>query len=154
ATEADQNGTEYYLSAVQPDYHGGPNHYVPTATDDITDASSWQVIGEQMHQSQFPQNNDGGRPRHSAVVPVTRAQVYAVLDAYAPQISVRTVEALSVSTEVGTAPQLPDSAHLEKVDGSVEEAEVIWDEIPEEAYEQAGTFVVSGVAQDDSRQPV
>lgn len=154
ANEGDQNGYEYYLFADQPDYHGGPNHYVPMATDDITDASSWQVIGEQMPQSQFPQNTDGGRPRHGTVVPVTREQYQGVLEAYAPQIAVRTVEAISVSTEVGTAPQLPDSAHLEKVDGSVEEAEVIWDEIPEEAYEQAGTFVVRGVAQDDSRQPV
>ena len=154
ANEGDQNGYEYYLFADQPDYHGGPNHYVPMATDDITDASSWQVIGEQMPQSQFPQNTDGGRPRHGTVVPVTREQYQGVLEAYAPQIAVRTVEAISVSTEVGTAPQLPDSAHLEKVDGSVEEAEVIWDEIPEEAYEQAGTFVISGVAQDDSRQPV
>src|SRR5690606_16443505 len=29
ANPGDVNGYEYYLFADQPNYHGGPNHYVP-----------------------------------------------------------------------------------------------------------------------------
>ncbi|HIY24976.1 MAG TPA: Ig-like domain-containing protein [Candidatus Brachybacterium merdigallinarum] len=154
ANEGDENGYEYYLFADQPNYHGGPNHYVPMATDDITDASSWEVIGEQMPQDRFPQNVDGGMPRHGTIVPVTREQYQGVLEAYAPQLAVRSVAAMNVTTTVGTAPTLPETAELEKADGSVEDAAVEWDEVPSESYAAAGTFLVAGVAQDDSRQPV
>ena len=154
ANDGDQNGYEYYLFADQPNYHGGPNHYIPMATDDLTDASSWQVIGDEMPQSSFPQNSDGGMPRHGTIVPVTRDQYQVVLEAYAPEIAVRSVDAMSVTTEVGTPPVLPESAGLQKANGDVEHADVVWDEIPQEAYAQAGTFTVTGVAQDDSRQPV
>ena len=154
ANEGDAHGYEYYLFADQPDYHGGPNHYIPMATDDITDASSWEVIGEQMPSSQFPQNSDGGRPRHGTIVPVTREQYEGVLEAYAPDLAVRSVEELAVSTAAGTAPQLPETAHLVKADGSTEDAPVKWDEIPAESYARPGTFTATGVAQDDSRHPV
>lgn len=154
ANEDDENGFEYYLFADQPNYHGGPNHYVPMATEDITDAASWQVIGDQMPESQFPQNVDGGMPRHGTIVPVTRAQYQRVLEAYAPELAVQSVEAMSVTTEPGTAPVLPESARLTMANGAVEDAAVVWDEVPQEAYANAGTFLVAGVAQDDSRQPV
>ena len=154
ANEGDVNGYEYYLFADQPNYHGGPNHYVPMATDDITDASSWEVIGDQMPQSRFPQNSDGGRPRHGTIVPVTRAQYQRVLEAYAPDLAVSSVEAIAVSTPAGTAPQLPETAHLVKADGSTEDAPVAWEDVPAESYAQPGTFTIAGTAQDDSRQRV
>lgn len=154
ANEGDAHGYEYYLFADQPDYHGGPNHYIPMATDDITDASSWEAIGDQMPQSQFPQNSDGGRPRHGTIVPVTREQYEGVLEAYAPELAVRSVDELAVSTAAGIAPQLPETAHLVKADGSTEDAPVEWDDVPAESYAQPGTFTVTGVAQDDSRHPV
>ena len=148
------NGYEHYLFADQPDYHGGPNHYVPMATDDLADASSWEVIGEQMPASQFPQNSDGGRPRHGTIVPVTREQYEGVLEAYAPDLAVRSVEAIEVSTPAGTAPQLPATAHLVKADDSTEDAPVEWEDVPAERYAHPGTFTVAGTAQDDSRHPV
>ena len=154
ANEGDVNGYEYYLFADQPNYHGGPNHYVPMATHDITDASSWQVVGDEMPESQFPQNTDGGMPRHGTVLPVTRDQYEAVLEAYAPELAVVAGDAIDVTAEAGQAPVLPDVVSLEKASGDVEEADVVWDQIPESAYAEAGTFTVSGTAQDDSRQPV
>ena len=154
ANEGDVNGYEHYLFADQPDYHGGPNHYVPMATDDLADASSWEVIGEQMPASQFPQNSDGGRPRHGTIVPVTREQYEGVLEAYAPDLAVRSVEVIEVSTPAGTAPQLPATAHLVKADDSTEDAPVEWEDVPAERYAHPGTFTVAGTAQDDSRHPV
>ena len=154
ANEGDVNGYEYYLFADQPNYHGGPNHYVPMATDDITDAASWNVIGDEMPESQFPQNADGGMPRHGTIVPVTREQYQTVLEAYAPDIAVVSVDDIDVATEAGSAPALPDTARLTTASGDVSDAEVIWDEVPESAYAEPGVFTVAGVAQDDSRQPV
>ena len=154
ANEGDVNGYEYYLFADQPNYHGGPNHYVPMATDDITDAASWSVIGNEMPESQFPQNADGGMPRHGTIVPVTREQYQTVLEAYAPDIAVASVDDIDVATEAGSAPVLPETAHLTTASGDVSDAEVIWDEVPESAYAEPGVFTVSGIAQDDSRQPV
>jgi len=154
ANEGDVNGYEYYLFADQPNYHGGPNHYVPMATGDITDASSWSVIGDEMPESQFPQNADGGMPRHGTIVPVTREQYQTVLEAYAPEIAVASVDDIDVATEVGSAPVLPETAHLTTASGDVSDAEVVWDEVPESAYAEPGVFTVSGIAQDDSRQPV
>src|SRR5699024_6286175 len=124
------------------------NHYVPMATDDLTDAASWEVIGEQMPPSQLPQNSDGGRPRHGTIVPVTREQYEGVLEAYAPDLAVRSVEAIEVSTPAGTAPQLPNE------DCSTEDAPVAWEDVPAEQYAQPCTFTVTGTAQDDSRHPV
>lgn len=154
ANPRDVNGYQYYLFADQPDYHGGPNHYVPMATKDIEDAGAWTVIGDEMPAENLPVNSDGGRPRHGTVLPVTRTQYQAVLEAYAPQIAVLSVEAVDVETEVGAAPQLPESVRLNKADGSVEDAVVVWEAVSADDYAQSGSFSVSGIAQDDSRQPV
>ncbi|HEY0238245.1 MAG TPA: family 43 glycosylhydrolase, partial [Friedmanniella sp.] len=154
ANAGDENGYQYYLFADQPSYHGGPNHYVPMATTDITDASAWTVIGDQMPEESFPTNSDGGKPRHGTVLPVTRSQYQTVLEAYAPALAVVSVDAMGVITQQGSAPTLPTSAHLTKADGSTEDAVVVWAEVPAGSYETAGEFTVTGVAQDDSRQPV
>lgn len=154
ANAGDVNGYQYYLFADQPDYHGGPNHYVPMATKNIEDAGAWTVIGDEMPTENLPVNSDGGRPRHGTVLPVTRTQYQAVLEAYAPQIAVLSVEAVGIDTEVGAAPQLPESVRLNKADGSVEDAVVVWEAVATDDYSRSGSFTVNGVAQDDSRQPV
>ena len=147
------NGYQYYLFADQPSYHQGPNHYVPMATEDIA-SGQWTVIGNKMPEVNFPTNSDGGKPRHGTVLPVTRAQYQKVLEAYAPAVAVKSVDALSAETTVGVAPTLPETAHLTHADGSVSDVAVEWDAIDAASYAKTGTFTVKGVAQDDSRMPV
>lgn len=150
ANEGDVNGYQYYLFADQPNYHGGPNHYVPMATTDIA-SGDWKVIGDQMPESNFPTNSDGGKPRHGTVLPVTRAQYQTVLEAYAPDIAVTSVDAFDpIEVTEGETVTLPATAHLTMADGGEQDAEIIWDEVPSEP----GVYTVRGVAQDASRMPV
>ncbi|WP_434140913.1 LamG-like jellyroll fold domain-containing protein [Leucobacter sp. gxy201] len=154
ANPGDVNGYEYYLFADQPNYHGGPNHYVPMATTDITDASQWQVIGDELPAAQLPVNSDGGKPRHGTIVPVTRAQYEGVLAAFAPDVAIVSAAPVEVSTAIGVAPVLPETVALTTGTDETVDAAVVWDEVPADAYAAAGVFTVSGVAQDDSRHPV
>lgn len=155
ANEGDVNGYQYYLFADQPNYHGGPNHYVPMATTDISDASKWEVIGDEMPEANFPTNSDGGRPRHGTVLPVTRSQYETVLAAYAEDIAVESVQMDEVAAvEPGVAPTLPAQATLTMKDGSTKTVDVVWDDIDPAQYADPGTFTVEGVAQDDVRTPV
>ena len=154
ANADDVNGYEYYLFADQPNYHGGPNHYVPMASDDITDASKWKVIGDEMPVGQLPVNSDGGKPRHGTIVPVTRAQYETVLAAYAPAIAVENAAEVQVTTTPGTAPALPATVALTTADGKTHDVEVAWDAIDAGDYAAEGSFEVAGIAQDDSRYPV
>lgn len=153
ANDGDANGYQYYLFADQPSYHQGPNHYVPMATEDIA-SGQWTVIGNKMPEANFPTNSDGGKPRHGTVLPVTRAQYQKVLEAYAPAVAVKSVDALSAETTVGVAPTLPETAHLTHADGSVSDVAVEWDAIDASFYAKTGTFTVKGITQDDSRMPV
>lgn len=153
ANDGDVNGYQYYLFADQPSYHQGPNHYVPMATEDIA-SGQWTVIGNKMPEANFPTNSDGGKPRHGTVLPVTRAQYQKVLEAYAPAVAVKSVDALSAETTVGVAPTLPETAHLTHADGSVSDVAVEWDAIDASFYAKTGTFTVKGITQDDSRMPV
>ncbi len=152
ANAGDVNDLDWFLFIDQPNYHGGPNHYVPFGTTDLDKAGSWQALGSKLRQG-LPQNADGGKPRHGTVIPVTRAEYQKVLEAYAPNIAVKTVDAIDVTTDAGTAPALPQ-ARLTKADGSVQTVDVRWDTVDAADYAAAGTFTVSGVAQDDSRMPV
>lgn len=154
ANKGDVNGYQYYLFVDQPNYHGGPNHYVPMATNDITRADAWQVIGDAMPESQMPLNTDGGRPRHGTVLGVTRAQYQQVLKAYEPAIAVQSVDAMDVSTELQVAPQLPKQAHLTFADGHAQNVDVEWQPIQSQLLTQPGEFTVQGTAQDKSRMPV
>lgn len=156
ANPGDVNGYQYYLFADQPNYHGGPNHYVPLATTDISDASQWKVVGDKMPEAQFPTATDGGKPRHGTVLPVTRAQYEKVLEAYAPNIAVKSVEAVTLQTATGIDPtsQLPQQVKLTKVDGSSASTAVSWETINPASYAQAGKFTVRGVADDESKMPV
>lgn len=152
ANEGDVNGLDWFLFIDQPNYHGGPNHYVPFGTTNIDDGNAWQPLGTKLRAG-LPQNADGGKPRHGTVIPVTRAEYQKVLEAYAPRIAVTSVAAIDVTTDAGVAPVLPQ-ATLTKKDGSEQTVDVVWDSIAAERYAQPGTFTVSGIAQDDSRMPV
>ena len=148
----DVNGFEWYLFIDQPSYHGGPNHYIPFGSADITDGSSWQPLGATL-RANLPQNSDGGKPRHGTVIPVTRAEYQKVLEAYAPGVAVAEVAPIEVTTRAGQAPVLPD-ASLTTADGTEKQADVVWATVPASDYAAPGTFTVHGVAQDDSRMPV
>lgn len=152
ANPGDVNGLEWFLFIDQPNYHGGPNHYIPFGSNDITDGSSWQSYGTKL-RANLPQNSDGGKPRHGTVIPVTRAEYQKVLEAYQPNLAVASVAAIDVTTDVGVAPVLPQ-AQLAKADGSSETVAVAWDAVSPDSYAQPGTFTVKGVAQDASRMPV
>lgn len=152
ANEGDVNGLDWFLFIDQPNYHGGPNHYVPFGTNSLAQGGGWQALGAKLRQG-LPQNADGGKPRHGTVIPVTRAEYQKVLEAYAPDIAVASVDAIDVATDAGVAPVLPQ-ARLTTVDGSTQTVDVVWDEVAASSYAQPGTFTVSGVAQDDSRMPV
>ncbi|GGI14569.1 hypothetical protein GCM10007377_11590 [Galliscardovia ingluviei] len=150
ANKGDVNGYQYYLFVDQPNYHGGPNHYVPMATNDIAQGA-WTVIGNKMPEANFPVNTDGGKPRHGTVIPVTRAQYQKVLEAMAPSVAVQSVVAFDpVNTTEGKDVVLPETAHITHVDGSEEDVPVVWEKAPI----TAGEYTVKGVAQDDSRMPV
>ena len=152
ANEGDVNGLDWFLFIDQPDYHGGPNHYIPFGTNNLDDGNAWQPLGSKLRVG-LPQNADGGKPRHGTVIPVTRAEYQRVLEAYAPHIAVSTVGAMDVTTHAGVAPVLPQ-AHLTKADGSEQTVAVTWETVAPSEYAAPGTFTVSGVAQDDSRMPV
>ncbi len=77
------NGLDWFLFIDQPDYHGGPNHYIPFGSDD--DRRRRLVAAARREAAaNLPQNADGGKPRHGTVIPVTRAEYQKVLEAYAP----------------------------------------------------------------------
>ncbi|WP_336920881.1 immunoglobulin-like domain-containing protein [Aquipuribacter sp. SD81] len=152
ANEGDVNGLDWFLFIDQPDYHGGPNHYIPFGTDDL-DSRSWTPLGSKLREN-LPQNADGGEPRHGTVIPVTREEYERILRAYAPEIAVTDAAVEQVSTEAGTAPVLPTTATLTTAAGSTRTATVVWDDVDPADYAAPGTFTVRGTAQDDSRRPV
>jgi hypothetical protein len=100
ANDGDESGYKYYLWVDQPNYHGGPNHYIPFASNDITDGNSWLSMGG----SNFvmPVTSTNGRPRHGTVVPVTKAEHSALLAALGPDVAATGValnkEALTITT--------------------------------------------------------
>lgn len=152
ANEGDVNGLDWFLFIDQPDYHQGPNHYVPFGTDEIADGNSWQPLGSKL-AANLPQNADGGKPRHGTVIPVTRAEYQKVLEGFAPTLAVASVAPLTATTAPGTAPVLP-RATITTAAGATSTVDVAWDAVAPAAYATAGTFTVSGVAQDASRMPV
>ncbi|WP_159097625.1 MULTISPECIES: immunoglobulin-like domain-containing protein [unclassified Actinomyces] len=156
ANADDINGAAWYLFIDQPDYHGGPNHYVPFATDKPladTSAADWYSAAAKL-SSNLPQNADGGRPRHGTVIPVTRAEYQTVLLALQPDIAVSAVEQVSVTTTLNTQPSLPSTVELTMADGSVQEAGVTWAPITAESLASPGQIRVRGTAANDTREPV
>ncbi|WP_067841207.1 glycoside hydrolase family 43 protein [Amphibacillus sediminis] len=85
ANRGDINGYRWYLFIDQPNYHGGPNHYIGFASDDISDGDSWVSVADKL-RVQLPENQDGGKPRHGSIISITQAEYERVLSAYAPHL--------------------------------------------------------------------
>jgi GH43 family beta-xylosidase len=84
------------------------------------------------------------KPRHGTVLPVTQAEYDRLLRAYQPDQLVASVEGVAVKTRVGEAPVLPATVIAEYADGVKRPVSVTWEDVPEAAYAQAGTFTVTG----------
>ena len=69
----DVNAARWLLFIDQPRYHGGPNHYIAFAGDDLADPDGWRPVSGVLRES-LPVNADGGRPRHGTVLPITAAE--------------------------------------------------------------------------------
>ncbi len=75
ANEGDVNGLDWFLFIDQPNYHGGPNHYVPFGTDDINDGNAWQPLGSKLRRRSSPERGRrqaaprNGDPGHASGVP-------------------------------------------------------------------------------------
>ena len=50
----------------------------------------------------------------------------------------------TVITQVGTAPELPESLEVIHADGTVQNSAVTWDNIPEDSYAEKGSFAAGG----------
>lgn len=151
ANKADVNGYGWYLFIDQPNYHGGPNHYVPFGTADLT-SPSW--VGELSKlQSSIPTLSDGGHPRHGTVMPISRSEYQELLAGLQPNLAVSSYDPINVSTTIGNQPVLP-KVTLHKVNGADETVNVDWETIDNEMLAEAGSFDVAGIAQDDSRMPI
>ncbi|GAA3803811.1 family 43 glycosylhydrolase [Streptomyces phyllanthi] len=84
------------------------------------------------------------KPRHGTVLPVTQAEYDRLLRTYQPDQLVESVEDIKVETRIGDAPVLPATVIAEYADGVKRPVSVDWDDVPESAYAQAGTFTVKG----------
>lgn len=85
ANPKDVNGYRWYLFIDQPSYHGGPNHYIGFASNDISDGDSWVSVADKL-RLQLPENADGGKPRHGSIISITQAEYERVITAYAPHL--------------------------------------------------------------------
>lgn len=59
-----------------------------------------------------------------------------------------------VGTIVGEAPVLPEKADVTYKDGTNGKEPIVWEEIPEESYVQAGTFIVKGTVGNYAHLPM
>jgi hypothetical protein len=75
-------------------------------------------------------------------------QVADIVGGELPTPTGLTEDTFNVTTAIGTAPQLPDTAPATYSDGYDRPLDVEWDEIDEDAYAERGRFSVSGTAGD------
>lgn len=123
----------WYLFIDQPSYHGGQG-YLAFTTDDIASAAWTSVPSADLPSS----------PRHGTVIPVTQAELDALREGYQPELLIEDVADVAVSTRAGTAPALPATVEATFGDGSTGDVAVVWDDVDPSAYDEAGTFVVTG----------
>ena len=79
ANRGDVNGYHWFLFIDQPKYHGGPDHYVCFATNDLDDPDGWRPVSDRLREG-LPVSKDGGMPRHGTVMPITAAERDRLLD--------------------------------------------------------------------------
>ncbi|SEO51492.1 Glycosyl hydrolases family 43 [Amphibacillus marinus] len=73
ANKGDVNGHSWYLFIDQPSYHGGPNHYIGFASNDLTNSDGWVSVASKLRQN-LPENQDGGKPRHGSIISITKTE--------------------------------------------------------------------------------
>ncbi|TPF85551.1 hypothetical protein BW13_10205 [Bifidobacterium sp. UTCIF-37] len=81
ANPGDVNGFNWFLFIDQPSYHGGPNHYIGFATQNLDDPDGWTPVSDKLREG-LPANADGGKPRHGTVMPITAAERARLLAAF------------------------------------------------------------------------
>jgi hypothetical protein len=123
----------WYMFIDQPSYHGGQG-YLAFTTDDIA-SGDWTSVPSAVLPSS---------PRHGTVIPVTQAELDAMRAAYQPNLLVRSVEDVTVSTRQGVAPTLPATVPARFGDGTTGQAAVTWDAVDPAVYAEPGTFEVAG----------
>ncbi|MEU9283567.1 family 43 glycosylhydrolase [Streptomyces sp. NPDC048275] len=122
----------------------GGRGYIPFETTDLGSGAWTPSTGYDLP----------AKPRHGTVLPVTQAEYDRLLRSYQPDQLVRSVEDVSVTTRVGDAPVLPATVLAEYADGVERPVSVTWEDVPESAYAQAGTFTVTGTLPDGITIPV
>lgn len=81
ANVGDHHGYRWYLFIDQPDYHGGPNHYIGFASYDLSDPNGWISVADQLRLG-IPQNEDGGKPRHGSIIGITESEYQRLIAVY------------------------------------------------------------------------
>ncbi|MHA5048362.1 family 43 glycosylhydrolase [Streptomyces sp. SD15] len=122
----------------------GGRGYIPFETTDLGSGAWTPSTGYDLP----------AKPRHGTVLPVTQAEYDRLLRSYQPDQLVQSVEDVSVTTRVGDAPVLPATVLAEYADGVERPVSVTWEDVPESAYAQAGTFTVTGTLPDGIAIPV
>ena len=77
----DHSPYRWFLFIDQPGYHGGPNHYVGFASNDLSDAQSWQPLAEKLSVG-LPVNQAGDKPRHGSIISLTSEEYQRVYQAF------------------------------------------------------------------------
>lgn len=76
---------------------------------------------------------------------LSASEIGMLSDKQEPVREIQTVANLQgVETTAGTAPVLPEKADVTYKDGTNGKEAIVWEDIPEEKYAQAGTFTVKG----------
>ncbi|MFC4066951.1 immunoglobulin-like domain-containing protein [Actinoplanes subglobosus] len=115
------------------DEYGGQG-YVPFTSTDL-DSGIWTKATSYS----LPK-----RPRHGTVLPVTQEEYDRLLTTYQPNLLVKGVDEVPLTTKAGTAPTLPAQVTARYADGSSSSVAVTWDTVPASAYARPGRFSVSG----------
>jgi hypothetical protein len=115
------------------DEYGGQG-YVPFTSTDL-DSGVWTKATSYS----LPK-----RPRHGTVLPVTQEEYDRLLTTYQPNLLVKGVDEVPLTTRAGVAPTLPAQVTARYADGSSSSVAVSWDTVPASAYARPGRFSVSG----------
>lgn len=122
----------WFLFQDWPPYGGGDG-YVAFSCTDLDDPDCWT------HE---PGLNLSAR--HGTVLPITAAEHERLLRAYQPDALVESVADVEVTTEAGTAPELPETVEVTYADGSTGELPVTWEDVDPASYAAPGQFEVTG----------
>ncbi|MGW0824435.1 family 43 glycosylhydrolase [Streptomyces sp. NPDC002845] len=112
----------------------GGRGYIPFETTDLASGAWTPSTGYDLP----------AKPRHGTVLPVTQAEYDRLLRTYQADQFVQSVEDVSVTTRTGDAPVLPGTVLARYADGVERPVSVSWEDVPESAYAQPGTFTVQG----------